>query len=533
MNDLAPELLKGWLNATKQTYLLGYPHTSAVEPYSYTPQFIGDLIIRLFQSIFNPFLANNLLILVSVLLTFYFSSKLFTKLKYSTYTIIILSTLYSLSPYFLYRVASNSQLLYFTFVFPLILSSYLSKQTWKLGFLLAGIFYLSNYYGYIGFVGISLLSISETIITLATVRHQPYLRQTLTKAIASLLKITIPVIALVIIPNLTPFIHSSYVFNRYSKAHLEKADLEGVVPHRTLEDFFSYSFRPWYFFIPPTDSLFLGELSQDLYNQLKNTEYFLAQNYDPQEAGGVYLGYTTLFFLLFTLLIHRRRWKSLNGQRVLSFILSIFLLLSITGPPFFTIAGHKFYSPSYLFYYLMPSFRVLVRFSVWINLLVLITAGWGMSYLEATLKRMPSKLVFPLFALLATVAFGEFAIKLPIIDSNKPPDYILYLKSLPQKPIIVSYPNTNIALNFWLPLKGIPYVNPIYLKGTKFDETAFTLRLNSTEGIAEALNLEATHLITQTHYLEKDLTTATLYNSYLSKVFQNNSIVIYQIPKRF
>ena len=284
-------------------------------------------------------------------------------------------------------------------------------------------------------------------------------------------------------------IKSSPLFGEYTEKSIETTTAGGVVPYRPLEDFMSFTFRPWYFVLPPTESIFLGDFSTNVYNRLAKTNYFLAQNYDVQEAGGAFLGYSFIFLTATTVILLFQH--KLPERRVVLILTTAFvLILMITGPPYLTISGIKIYTPSYLLYQIMPPFRVLVRFSVVLFLINLILAGFSIQHVINYFKNKRYALAYSLsfVTILAVLSLFQFSIPLPIVNISNPPNYIDYLKKPPPLGPIVVYPYNNFESNFWLISRKIPIYNFTYslspIEGRRMDE--FSKKLNSHEGLEKA-----------------------------------------------
>ena len=486
-NDLTPELLEVWLNQNGNSVLIGYPYGSETIAFTYSPQFLGNIILWLFHSAFNPFLANNLLILCTSALTTYFSLKLFRHLFFSRKVSWFLALSFAFSPYFLYRVVSLSQLLYFTFVFPLLLYMLLSKKKpLFIGLFITFTFYLSNYYGYFCFITTLFFYAAQWVYHVARERTQ--WKAATKRSVLNGITVVTVILVTILLPHTRVVSLSSHLFGNYDQQSIQAAGLEKTIPLRDIQGFFSYTFRPWYFVLPPTDSVLMGTFSEKVYDRLAATEYFLTLNYDVQEAGGAFMGYT---YPLLALLALYFLWKQKDEQVVrivVPVMITALLLLSISGPPFFTISGYTFYTPNALLYYVMPAFRVLVRLSVVLFLLLLILAGYGLQNIE---KRMAPRPFSIFLGVLYLLGVGQFAITLPVINGHAPPAYIPAIQAHTSEqhttpPVVAIYPNTIYEARFWLPYQGIALANPEYFRAPSFEANTFTEVLPTVEGIKKA-----------------------------------------------
>jgi len=314
---------------------------------------------------------------------------------------------------------------------------------------------------------------------------------------------------------------------------------------RPLEDFFTFTSRPWYYFLPSIDNPFFGGITKNAIDWLQNDwGYFLTNNYFPTEHSASYLGWVNFIFALFGF---RYIWRKVSIQKshkvwtremdvlTLGFV-AIFLVI-ITMPPFFTISGLKIYMPSFLLWKLFPMFRVLARLGIIILLIELVFTGYGyVTFLDfIKLKISSSKLrikrfllkkwgvvsffiILPFFIL----SLMEFYVPIYFTDVNTAPSVFTYVKNnTPTNAVLVTYPvNKAGDTFFWIREYKRALINPPgYNKPEDgYNFLDFTSNLITCKGILEARNLGATYLV---YYYKADKTPDVSF-----KFFDNTNLLI-------
>ena len=174
----------------------------------------------------------------------------------------------------------------------------------------------------------------------------------------------IPVVATVFI-FIYPFLVSSGTF------------ASSVIASRTIEDFFYFSSRPWYFVLPPHDSILYKDFSHRALSFLENDwGHWLAQNYFKGEHSASFLGYLNVF-LASTGFFHVVKKRIKKDLILVPLLVIIFLLMM---PPFIPLFGIKVYFPSFLLAKYLPAFRVLARLSIVFLLFFLVFVGRGIEF---------------------------------------------------------------------------------------------------------------------------------------------------------
>jgi len=281
---------------------------------------------------------------------------------------------------------------------------------------------------------------------------------------------------------------------------------------RPIGDWYWFSFRPWYFFIPPKSSIFFGDLSKNIYDKIESTGYYLADDYMEEEMAGSYMGWHFLLGMAFVavlLLLKKYKNKEFktfktvyeNKEMILRSFFIIFCILLISGPPSFTIHGIEIYTPTYLLYHIVPVFRTLVRWAVVIYLFVLIINSFLVRDLYNLMKTKFQKILFILGFL--GLNFVIFAIKIPVINIEKPPVEIAYVKEkYPQSVPYAVYPKGDYYSMFWIISHEDLLINPVNFVNyeTGFNANEFSKKLITEEGIQEFLKQNPKYLI---YYPEK------------------------------
>jgi hypothetical protein len=447
--------------------------------------FFASYLFHLFINFFGFILGSNILSFAYYIATFIFSYLLFSSLNSSLgkrqWITILFSLLFASSLSFTYRVISLTPNLYTIFVFPLSLYLLIRKlKPFYFGVLHILFLGLSSYY---------------TLFSLIVVCFW-YI---LDKNIRRVFLFSLPLLLGITVLFFPVLVQNTYLGN-YEKG------VKGTV-YRPIEDHYNFSFRPWYFVIPPQSSIFFGDLSKNLYQRIENTGYYLAQNYTEDEMAGSYMGWHFLLGMLFVaylLLAQRFKNKTYpifqnvykNKELIIRSFLMIFLILLITGPPSFTIRGFEIYTPSYLMYYLVPVFRVLVRWAVVIYLFVLIINSFLVLDLYNLMKKAWQKVIF-ITGFLA-LNFVIFAIEIPVINVNEPPAEIAYFKEItPDSVPYAVYPDGDYYSIFWILSHKNYLINPRDLKNyeTGFDANEFSKNIITPEGIEEFQEKGAEYLL--------------------------------------
>ena len=519
-NDLSKELIEWYMRVSGYADLLGYPFLLHGPVPSVGAQFLSDFLIRKMYYLSNPFIANNLMILSTLIISFcsmYFLSRY---LKFSKFLSTNLSLIFISQPYLWYRFLSATSSLYIIFIFPIVILALAKKiNPILLGLIVSITFYYSNYYGYFAI-----------ILCIFWWAFSYLMDKNLRVIITTIFWFSSSVFLLIGLPQLDKVTHSTLVFGKYDTQSLQTADLEIEIPLRSVEDFFFFSNRPWYHLLPPSDALVGGNLSSDVFSKLKLKGNYLFQNYDAEEAGGEYVAFPILLVLIYTLF----KWKSFKfDQDEKRFIYRIlFLLLSfevLSLPPFIIIGSSKLYFPSYLLYVFMPGFRVLVRFAVLNHLFIVMLIG---IILHKQFNRRFSQKAVLLGFTVSIVSLN--LIHLPWYSINEPPLAVVSELNKSEPVLVAIYPQNDYHLYTDLLLAKVKVINPEYFKDdNSFSADQFTKNLPSDDGLRFARQAGVTHLIFSKSVVKfsskKHLEAMNFFQAHLKQVYEDKNYLIYAL----
>lgn len=212
---------------------------------------------------------------------------------------------------------------------------------------------------------------------------------------------------------------------------------------RPIENLLGLSARPWDFFIPPSDHPFFGKYEHGLYAKIRtfSNDYKTISAFLPERI--MYVGIPAFLLALVGI------YFSLKGRRkeLIIVLLGVSAFLAATAaPPFVIIKGKTIYLPSYFFYQVLPIIRVYARLGIVLDLLILLFAGFGFSFLFSKIKN--KILLFGSFCLLIALFLFEFAnfLQPKISDISKIPETYEWLKGQRGLVNIIEYPRTfNVA----------------------------------------------------------------------------------------
>lgn len=467
---------------------------------------LNKMVNIFFFNRFNPILASNLLILLYLFLALTFSFVFFRSLIPDTQCTLVFNRLsnrdmisgffalfFSFSPFFLFRISSLTFNLFQIFFFPLTLlflikSSKTKVSPYLFSIMLCFFMFYSSYYAYMTALLVIFWKFAEILIDRSV--------QEIKHSLLFLFKIFVPVTVFVFLVYRNLIISNVPLLGNYRLTETTP-DPRIETLYRPIEDYYNFSFRPWYFLIPPKTSLLFGDLSKKVYDYLESTNYYLASNYDNAEAGGSYLGWHLIFGYLFALFVGlekvRNKFPKLNkfenliSNKILIQKMTVvaILILLISHPPSFTISGIEIFTPSYILYKFFPFFRVLVRWSIVLYLLTLCVNVFLVLDIYKLIKRDYLKISF--IVLFSLVHFALMSIKLPLIDMWRIPPEILYISraTKEEKVKFVVYPEGDFYSVFWTLRHKNYFYNVPQIKTAEYKPAEFSNNILTSDGLSQ------------------------------------------------
>ena len=524
-NDLASYLISALYAKTGISY---FP-TVALSPIISKIEPLNGLINFVFFNLFEPITAANLLAILYLALMFMVSYKLFTSLVSHKLLAVIFSIFSTFSVYNLYRIMSFTTDLYQVFFIPLTLYLlYIKKvKPYYMSVLFLFGFGISIYTTYMCVTFTLFWYLSELFLS-----HKS-LRQGIKPTARNVLAFLFP---LFLVGGL---VYGSVVIQALPIFASKRSDKELIsnmkVKYRPIEDFYNLSFRPWYFVIPPQNSLFFADLSRGIYGRIEDTNYYLADDFTEEEAAGSYLGWHFIIGIVitYTLLLKKRNLNDTEAPLYIHkellvrlAIVSVFILL-ISHPPVFTVAGFTIYTPTYLIYKILPVFRTLVRFGA---VLYFVTLLINYLLMTSLLARLGLRGRVFIYSLLCLLTFVLMSIKVTYVNMHTPPQEIKFLAeySVASYKYAV-YPKGDYYSIFWILKHKKQLLNPVDFinSSTNFDANKFSKELLSIKGIEQARVLDAKLLVIYKEALsEKELSSLNSVVQYVSKVVYSSQDVI-------
>jgi len=440
---------------------------------------LSTLILSGGLSVFGPYFFI-FACLLSVVATFFIARLLFRNYRYS-YAWALMFTFSSYMWSHLWKHIDLLQLWIFPLFF-LVLKRFFTNSSVKnaviLGAFLAAAALISNYAGFITFI--------YFFIACAVIVIYELLRDR---------KINFLVIKRGLLTALI-FIALSFAFLLpYIKANFLGYQQVGRTVSRTYEDFFTFSSRPWYFFIPPVKNPLFGNFPTMVLESIKQTDYFLADDYFANEHSGNYFG---LFFLITSvaLIAWSYRYSDDTRKKIVVYMLCSAVLFSFLMPPFFTINDVRIFTPGYVIYKFFPMFRVTSRLSIILLLNQLVLTAYIINVnFQKIRDRFKYLNLFMVF--LTSVTLIETFIPFSIEIKETPPEVYSYLnKNTPKNTVFAVYPN-NATLDalYWIYIHQRNLINPKYFANEELSAKEFTENLNTVPGLDKLIQLEGEYLI--------------------------------------
>jgi hypothetical protein len=389
----------------------------------------------------NSFLVYHLTLFFALLLTSivsYIFFQDFIKNKFIS-TLLTISFIFS---YYFYYQSQNHIILIQVWAMVLYLKFLLKEfdsdkkvdyKTYLLGLYLSTTSLLSNYLGLFSILFTAVYIASKSLM----LREKLLLRIIFKKTLIILLMFTISFVTI-------DFKYFSANYFSVSDSKSNQLELK-----RSVEEFFIFSSRPWYYVIAPEDSIFYGNFSKNILRILQDSfPNFLFNNYFKSEHSSSYLGITNLI-LSIAGIIGIKKIAEEKQKKELKILLTVAIVLILfTMPPFIKFLNLTIYTPNYLIYLYFPMFRVMARLGVLIFLIMLIFAGYGYKSILSS-SRLKIKWRYLIAIIIFCISISEFIAPLKITNTSEIPEVYTFFKPEIKNNIAI-YPNSKIREGlFW------------------------------------------------------------------------------------
>ena len=310
--------------------------------------------------------------------------------------------------------------------------------------------------------------------------------------------VTLIIFALIAVIYLFPFF--KYVYFKEARSEIDSSATRVSYIDKNLENFFTFTTRPWYYVFPSTDNPHYGEMSKLILFKLQNDwGYWLTSNYFKSEHSASYLGWANIIVgligLRFLLIGFKKKTLSSQETLILKFTVVGLMAILFSLPPYFTINNFKIYTPSYILWELFPMFRVLSRFGIIVFISNLMLVGIG---LREILKNSKSYFRISFLGIFLTLNFMELYIPLQINNVSQIPSiYEELMEESKEGESFVVYPyNTTAEVLLWLPEIKRNFFNTSYFisSNERLPEDLVN-DLNKCEGLSEIAKIGVDYLL--------------------------------------
>ncbi|MFH1295060.1 MAG: hypothetical protein ABIH84_00540 [bacterium] len=472
--------------------LIGYPYGIDVNAYP-NNQPVYHLTTLLLGRIIEPVLAYNLIIAFTMFLTILISFRFFNCFLKSRTVSFFYAVLLTFSPYMLFHLRSHLDLIQLWTLMLYLLTLIKAKKTKDFifaGLILSLTILTSNYLGFAGLIFTFFFFAGELVFNSGPFKAK------LGQIAKNLISLLLPLAAVALI-FISPYLISNYLITEKVNESSQTINVASV--ERGLGEFFTFSSRPWYTFMPPISNPFYGNWSANFLSVLQNSwGYWLTFNYFPAEHAAAFLGNTNLTLALVGL-IYIIKSKNIDHKKrnlLYKLLLAAVGVYILTLPPYFTINLIKIYTPSYLLYVVFPMFRSLVRLNIIILPIMLIFSGYG---IISILRRWKYPYNRVAILLLLLISFSEFIVPIKITAVPETPAVYSYIKNeTGNEARIAIYPYSKTKqASFWIKDFDRPIINAFNTDNPAYDFKVelFTNSFNTTEGLNKLRELGGTHLI--------------------------------------
>jgi len=341
--------------------------------------------------------------------------------------VIILSVVALFSPFILYK-SQNHLFLMNVWILPVFITACLhltQKNTQIRYFFLSGLVFGTTtlFSNYLGFFGLLFSAIYLSLFALYDLYQNRFQKQQFLYFLSRYSVLYFSVLVPILLLNFR------YIEATYLNPTLNN---NAFTLERSVDDFFIFSSRPWYYFLPSVDNPVYGSFSRSVLNFLENDwGSYLAQNYFKSEHSSSYLGIVNFILaILGVRYLFQNRTHIKDFSQIVLLGVSALILITFTMPPYLEISGYRIYFPSYFIADYFSMFRVLARMGILILLLQLIFTGFGYLQIHKFFQKYkaPNFYFFITSVFLFFVSVSEFYIPLKFTDISQMPDVYHYLK---------------------------------------------------------------------------------------------------------
>jgi hypothetical protein len=264
------------------------------------------------------------------------------------------------------------------------------------------------------------------------------------------------------------FVLFPYIRNNVFVPSMSVHEITSKHAVRTIEEYVSFSSRPWYFLLPSTANPVFGPFSQLCYFWISSTGHYLTDDYFARESPSNYFGLSFLALFCICLTIYYRNIsEDVKKSTIILFLTAISIFIFMM-PPVITLWGIDFYNISFLLYKLIPVFRVTLRFGVLLQLTFLVILGYVLGNKSVKYQKQ-----FFIVVLIVTLLETYVPVKFTKLEVPEVYYFINSSFTSPSSIVIYPYSRTKEAL-FYTYIHKQYLVNPRGYNKGDFASEAFT-----------------------------------------------------------
>jgi len=438
----------------------------------------------------HPVAAYNLLTLLTLVLVVCIGWYVYGKYFRNVFVKVYLVLMILFSGYLVYHIRSHLDL---SQIWTLVLALYLLNRPRSLkGGMFLGLFTvftvaISNYLGFFILLTVTVYELTSFFHRLL-VEKKVVIGRDLFLHFLGFAFVFFGLLLLLAIPYLSSFSKVEQVSMPYSESH------------RSIDDVFVYSAKPWYYFLPSVDNPFYGRLSVTILGLLQKWVGWQAGGYIKSEHSADFLGLTNIFLAIlgFLNIIKSKKISPLQKNFLIDLGITAVVLFFFSLPPQVSVFGFKLLMPSYIFAATIPIFRVIARFGLVVYLITLIFTGYGLTcVLEST--RLERDARYALLIFLFVFGISEMIIPVKLTKLTDSPAVFKFLSNkTPVTAKYVVYPYSKVGVaQMWSrdQLSRLLNMRNFMSAGNKLNSEKFTNSLTTMSGLNCAKNIGAKYLV--------------------------------------